>query len=262
MANEKGTEEIVEIVNVDDSDEEELTDEQWEALGEEENFAEDDMETKSQSVFDGKSDLIRMDSGDLTVDAAIDMDLVSAARKGDERTIRLILKGETDVNETDVFSGETALSAAASVGHLPTLMLLIDEFKANVSEINDNTNWTPLHASAYHLRSKCLKALIDAGADVNAPDSDGKTPLALSLSREDKQRKKGYRRCVQTLRENGGTLSPTVPSSKVIAPTPKVIAPTPKPAVAPAAAGPKPISGKEESDGKKKKKEKKSCVIQ
>lgn len=53
MANEKGTEEIVEIVNVDDSDEEELTDEQWEALGEEENFAEDDMETKSQSVFVG-----------------------------------------------------------------------------------------------------------------------------------------------------------------------------------------------------------------
>ena len=47
----------------------------------------------------------------------------------------------------------------------------------------DERGRTPLHAAALNGRSDAVKALIAAGADVNAKDERGKTPLHLAAER-------------------------------------------------------------------------------
>jgi ankyrin repeat protein len=48
-----------------------------------------------------------------------------------------------------------------------------------VNAQNHNSHWgtTPLHAAAHANRAEIAKLLIDHGADVNALDLDGKTPM-------------------------------------------------------------------------------------
>ena len=76
-----------------------------------------------------------------------------------------------------------ALIAAAHLGHVEVVQTLIDA-KAPLDHVN-NLRWTALIESIVlgdcgknHIA--CLKALVDAGADVNIPDGDGITPLTLA----------------------------------------------------------------------------------
>ena len=41
----------------------------------------------------------------------------------------------------------------------------------------DSLEWTPLHYAVYHNRKALVEALLDAGADINAPGPGGDTPL-------------------------------------------------------------------------------------
>ena len=50
---------------------------------------------------------------------------------------------------------------------------------ADVEAKNDD-GWTPLHAAAWHDNSEALVALLEAGADVNARNNADSTPLSLA----------------------------------------------------------------------------------
>ncbi|MBK19940.1 MAG: hypothetical protein CMM52_14000 [Rhodospirillaceae bacterium] len=93
----------------------------------------------------------------------------------------------------------TALIAAAHLGHVEVVRTLIAA-KAPLDHIN-NLRWTALieaivlgDGGKNHVA--CLKALVDAGADVNIADGDGVSPLSLARSR-------GYSEMVKIL-ENAG----------------------------------------------------------
>ena len=123
-----------------------------------------------------------------------------AAVENDIPTLKLSLElGGSAKNITSRYDG-TALIAAAHLGHFEVVQMLINA-GAPLDHIN-NLGWTALIESIVlgdggerHL--KTLKALVDAGADVNIADQLGQTPLSLARSR-------GYEKMVTILEAAGG----------------------------------------------------------
>ena len=93
----------------------------------------------------------------------------------------------------------TALIAAAHLGHAEIVRTLIAA-KAPLDHVN-NLKWTALIESIVlgnggknHIDT--LRALVDAGADVNIPDGSGSTPLTLAKNR-------GYKEMIVILEKAG-----------------------------------------------------------
>ncbi len=116
-----------------------------------------------------------------------DYDIVTiAAVANDPATLRLGLKlGASPGNVTSPYQG-TALIAAAHLGHAEVVKILIDA-GAPLDHVN-NLDWTALieaivlgDGGPAHI--EILRALVEAGANVNLPDGSGATPLALARAR-------------------------------------------------------------------------------
>ena len=109
-----------------------------------------------------------------------------AAVANDLQTMKLGLKlGCRADNVTSRYDG-TALIAAAHLGHVEIVQTLI-RADAPLDHVN-NLNWTALIESIVlgdggrrHIAT--LKALVDAGANVNLADGRGDTPLQLARAR-------------------------------------------------------------------------------
>lgn len=118
-----------------------------------------------------------------------------AAVQNDVEMLKIALAGGGNPgNITSRYDG-TALIAAAHLGHAEVVRLLIAA-KAPLDHVN-NLSWTAVMESIVlgnggknHLDT--LKALVDAGANVNIPDRAGVTSLAHARSR-------GYAEMVQIL---------------------------------------------------------------
>ena len=90
--------------------------------------------------------------------------------------------GADPSNITSPYDG-TALIAAAHLGHVETVQALI-EAGATLDHVN-NLNWTALIEAIVlgdggERHTAVVKALVEAGADVNLADGNGKTPLELA----------------------------------------------------------------------------------
>jgi uncharacterized protein len=122
-----------------------------------------------------------------------------AAVQNDLEMLKIALAGGGKAgNITSRYDG-TALIAAAHLGHAEVVRLLIAA-KAPLDHVN-NLSWTALMESIVlgnggknHVDT--LKALVDAGANVNIPDRAGITPLAQARSR-------GYAEMVKILEAAG-----------------------------------------------------------
>jgi len=93
----------------------------------------------------------------------------------------------------------TALIAAAHLGHVEVVRMLIAA-GAPLDHVN-NLKWTALIESIVlgdggKNHTETLRALVEAGANVNIPDGTGSTPLKLARSR-------GYREMVAILEKAG-----------------------------------------------------------
>jgi ankyrin repeat protein len=122
--------------------------------------------------------------------------LTAAAYGNDVATMRLMLDAGIDVNAAGV-TGVTPLLGAAYHGNLAAVRLLLsrgaransvaktpvlfpaDGPKSGPVAISDIS---PLLAAASGESADLLKALLDAGADVNAKDGRGMTPLMLAVA--------------------------------------------------------------------------------
>lgn len=123
-----------------------------------------------------------------------------AAVANDIATLKVALElGCSAKNVTSRYDG-TALIAAAHLGHAEVVRTLI-KAGAPLDHVN-NLGWTALIESivlgdggAQH--TDTLRALVDAGANVNLADRNQRTPLALARGR-------GYSEMVRTLERAGG----------------------------------------------------------
>jgi len=99
--------------------------------------------------------------------------LMEAVVYGKEDIVRLLLEKGANVNTT--YEGTSILAAAAERSRCKIVRLLLDK-GANANE----KNWgSPVlvRASAYSRDTDCLQALVEKGADINAKDQVGQTPL-------------------------------------------------------------------------------------
>ncbi len=125
--------------------------------------------------------------------------LMAAARTGNPDVIRLLLARGVDVNARENTLGETALMWAAAEDHPDAVKLFID----HGAEINARSNklafpkdrfglegvltilphgsWTALMYAARQGSLGAARALADAGAELNAVDPDGTTPMVLAI---------------------------------------------------------------------------------
>lgn len=125
--------------------------------------------------------------------------LMIAARTGNPQAIELLLARGLDVNAREAAYGETALMWAAAGNHAEAVQLLIahgadvnarsaelkypqDRFGLEgVLTILPRGSWTPLMYAAREGSVDAVRALAEAGADLNLTDPDGTTPLVLAI---------------------------------------------------------------------------------
>lgn len=98
-----------------------------------------------------------------------------AASKGRTEILRLLLQAGAKVDVVDC-TGSQPLHRAAATGHLDTIRCLVEEGKASVDP-RDTSQSSPLLLAAISGHQACCIYLAGKGADVEAEDAEGETPL-------------------------------------------------------------------------------------
>lgn len=138
-----------------------------------------------------------------SVDAAGLTPLEWAVCNGDTATAKLLLEKGANIN-APAGAKWTALHYAAD-GHFPEMVRFLLDRGADPN-VSDDAGWTPLHyvSRSKHINSHrsdapewMAKLLIAHGANVNAHNNDGQSPLSIAY---------GYNNAivVAVLRSNGG----------------------------------------------------------
>jgi ankyrin repeat protein len=122
-----------------------------------------------------------------------------AAVANDLPMLRIAIEGGGNPKAVTSRYNGTALIAAAHLGHVEVVRVLIAA-RAPLDHVN-NLKWTALIESIVlgdggKNHTETLRALVEAGADVNIPDGNGSTPLKLAQSRS-------YREMVAILEKAG-----------------------------------------------------------
>ena len=107
--------------------------------------------------------------------AAQEIDIWTAAARGDIEVIKQHLKAGTDLNAKEPSGGSTPLRIAAAFDQAEAAKLLIDK-GANVNA-RGNDGGTALHAAAFLCRGEIVKLLLTKGVDIGAENVRGETAL-------------------------------------------------------------------------------------
>jgi ankyrin repeat protein len=129
--------------------------------------------------------------------------LMAAARAGDADSIRILIEAGADPNAAETTLGETGLMWAAAENHPEAIAALIaggadpDQVSSTldlapmdwvqvgmVSTVLPVGGWVALTFAARENARDAAIALIDSGANPNAQDPDGNTPLLIALAND------------------------------------------------------------------------------
>ena len=139
-----------------------------------------------QKQHDAARALIRLGADPNRLDADRYDIITIAAVANDVPMLRIALEGGGNPKAVTSRYDGTALIAAAHLGHAEVVRTLIAA-KAPLDHVN-NLQWTALIKSIVlgdggRNHTETLRALVEAGADVNIADGSGSTPLKLARSR-------------------------------------------------------------------------------
>jgi ankyrin repeat protein len=108
----------------------------------------------------------------------VEKEFIRAAKNGDTAKIQELLALDPGLISVKDAEDGTALHFASWKGHVDAARALLAA-GADVNAHSKMGHWgtTPLHAAAHGNQRPIAELLIEHGADVNALDSGGKTPL-------------------------------------------------------------------------------------
>jgi ankyrin repeat protein len=109
--------------------------------------------------------------------AGVNSSLILAAGKGDIDGVKKALDAGADINAVDL-NGFTAIERAAFGGHLDVVKHLVS--KGAKLTVGGKIVTTPLHRAAENGRLECIKFLLAKGMKVDVTDSNNRTPLCNS----------------------------------------------------------------------------------
>lgn len=96
-----------------------------------------------------------------------------------------LIENPSNINLSIDEDGGTCLHYAAWGGYKELAELLLQELNDDVNKRSSDTNSTPLHFAAYG-HDEIVELLLGSGADVNALDHDGNTPLHFAVFKNQK----------------------------------------------------------------------------
>ena len=103
---------------------------------------------------------------ELLLAAGVQPDIYEAAAIGRTELVTQLLSDDPSLLDSYSPEGFTALALAAHFGHIETLQFLISR-GGNINAVSKHAmNVTPLHAALFGRRLEAAKALVEAGADV------------------------------------------------------------------------------------------------
>ena len=122
-----------------------------------------------------------------------------AAKTGDLQTVKVLVKGNSDLVSTKDDNGATPLHLASAWDHKDVVEWLL----ANKADVNakDNKDGTALHYAVGNGRYEVAKLLLSKKSDVNAKDIGGNTPLNIAAGM-------GYKKIVALLLTNKAEVNP------------------------------------------------------
>jgi uncharacterized protein len=149
--------------------------------------------------YDAARALIRLGADPNKLEADRYDIITIAAVANDVPMLKIAIEGGGNPKAVTSRYDGTALIAAAHLGHVEVVRMLIAA-RAPLDHVN-NLKWTALIESIVlgdggKNHTETLRALVEAGADVNIPDGSGATPLKLAKGR-------GYREMVAILERAG-----------------------------------------------------------
>lgn len=141
------------------------------------------MDEKTQKLFDAiELESMQGVENALLIGADIDgknvlgeTPLMMAISTGCYFIAEYLLKCGANVELKDKFLGETALIKAVRKDNIGIVVMLIDQYKANINK-NDGSGNTPLNWAAVGAK-EVVEALLARGADKEIKDKNGRTPL-------------------------------------------------------------------------------------
>ncbi|KAM4703364.1 E3 ubiquitin-protein ligase MIB2 isoform 2-T2 [Rhinophrynus dorsalis] len=106
-----------------------------------------------------------------------------SALKGNVLAVRKILERARQLVDSKKEDGFTALHLATLNNHQEVVEILIKEGRCDVN-LRNNRNQSPLHLAVTQGHISLVELLVTEGADVNAEDEDGDTPMHIVFVRQ------------------------------------------------------------------------------
>jgi len=129
-----------------------------------------DTKNKKGDISDSASN----DEDNAVKPAPQDLDIFEALKPGNEEALKQLIASGADLNVKGPIG--TPLAVTAIYGYAASAMLLINGGADVNAPGNDGS--TALHAAAFFCRPEIVKALLAKGANVNAQNLKGETPLS------------------------------------------------------------------------------------
>ena len=104
--------------------------------------------------------------------------LLVASISGELTTVKMLVKAGADVRATDD-ERNTCLILAAYFGHTDTVRYLVTLPEVDLNH-QESTNCTALHFAVQEKHADVVEVLIDAGADIETKNDEGRSPLLVA----------------------------------------------------------------------------------